>query len=185
GTGPESIVFAHGLLWNSRLYDPQVAVFKSRYRCITFDFRGQGQSEVTQDGYDMDTLAGDAAALSGALNAGPCHFVGPSMRGFVGLRLAIRRPDLLRSLTLRGSSADAEPDENVPRYKRMAFIARWLGIRLMSNRVMKIFFAPKFLPDPARAAEREDVRRRLIANHVTGAHRATTGVVNRQPVYDE
>jgi pimeloyl-ACP methyl ester carboxylesterase len=42
---------------------------KERYRCITFDFRGQGQSAVTPSGYDMDTLAEDAAALIEALGA--------------------------------------------------------------------------------------------------------------------
>ena len=51
GAGPESIVFAHGLLWSGRMYDNQVAVLKQRFRCITFDFRGQGQSQVTERSY--------------------------------------------------------------------------------------------------------------------------------------
>jgi 3-oxoadipate enol-lactonase len=55
GRGPEAIVFAHGLLWSGRMFDNQVAAFKELYRCITFDFRGQGQSQVTRNGYDMDT----------------------------------------------------------------------------------------------------------------------------------
>src|SRR5438105_5649896 len=45
GTGPETIVFAHGLLWSCRMFDAQVALLKERYRCVAFDFRGQGQSE--------------------------------------------------------------------------------------------------------------------------------------------
>ena len=64
--------------------------WKERYRCIRFDFRGQGHSEVAASGYDLDTLTADVAELIGALNAGPCHFVGLSMGGFVGLRLALR-----------------------------------------------------------------------------------------------
>ena len=50
------IVFAHGLLWSSQMYEKQVAYFKSDYRCIAFDFRGQGQSQITKSGYDMETL---------------------------------------------------------------------------------------------------------------------------------
>lgn len=50
GTGPETIVFAHGLLWSGRMFDHQVNALKDRYRCIAFDFRGQGQSEVTASG---------------------------------------------------------------------------------------------------------------------------------------
>jgi len=75
GTGPETIVFAHGLLWSGRMFDRQVDALKDRYRCITFDFRGQGQSEVTATGYDMDTLAADAAALIEVLHCAPCHRV--------------------------------------------------------------------------------------------------------------
>jgi len=47
---------------------------------------GQGDTPASATGYDMDTLAGDAIALVGALDAGPVHWVGLSMRGFVGMR---------------------------------------------------------------------------------------------------
>ncbi len=104
GPGPETIVFAHGLLCNTHLFDHQVGALKDRYRCIAFDFRGQGQSEVTKSGYDMDTLTEDAAGLIRALKAGPCHFLGLSMGGFVAMRLALRHPDLVRSLMLLSCS---------------------------------------------------------------------------------
>src|SRR5262249_22014148 len=96
GPGREPIVFAHGLLWSGRMFEAQVAALKGRYRCITFDFRGQGQSEITRSGYDMDTLADDARALIEALGIAPCHFLGLSMGGFVAMRLAARRPELIR-----------------------------------------------------------------------------------------
>lgn len=41
-TGKPVMMFAHGLLWSTRLYDAQVAYFKDRYRCIAFDFEGKG-----------------------------------------------------------------------------------------------------------------------------------------------
>jgi 3-oxoadipate enol-lactonase len=58
GTGPETILFAHGLLWSGRLFDRLVAALQEHFRCITFDFRGQGQSQVTASGYDMDHCTG-------------------------------------------------------------------------------------------------------------------------------
>ena len=63
GSGVESIIFVHGVLWSGRMFDDQVDALKDRYRCITVDLRGQGQSEVTQSGYDIDTLCEDVAAL--------------------------------------------------------------------------------------------------------------------------
>jgi 3-oxoadipate enol-lactonase len=124
GTGPETIVFAHGLLWSCRMFDAQVALHKDRSRCVAFDFRGQGQSEVTRSGYDMETLYEDAVALIGKLGCAPCHFLGLSMGGFIGLRLAARRPDLLRSLILLEASSDPEPSEHVAKYRQLTFVAR-------------------------------------------------------------
>ena len=100
GSGAETIVFAHGLLWSGDMFAAQVAALKDHFRCVTFDFRGQGQSEIALSGYDMDTLTDDAAALIKVLDCGSCHFIGLSMGGFVGLRLAIRQPELISSLPL-------------------------------------------------------------------------------------
>jgi pimeloyl-ACP methyl ester carboxylesterase len=134
GAGSDTVVFSHGLLFSGRMFDAQVEALADRYRCVTFDHRGQGGSGVTASGYDMDTLAADAAALIEALGLAPCHFVGLSMGGFVGMRLAIRRPELLRSLALLETSADPEPEENVPRYRLLNFVARWFGLRLVAPR---------------------------------------------------
>lgn len=185
GTGPETIVFAHGLLWSCRMFDDQVAALKDRYRCIAFDFRGQGQSEVTRNGYDMETLYEDAAALIEALDCAPCHFVGLSMGGFIAMRLAARRPDLVKSLVLLETSPDPEPAENIPKYRQLAFIARWLGLGLVVDRVMPIMFGQKFLNDPARAARRSQWRQRMSKNHRIGVTRATIGVITRRSIYDE
>lgn len=185
GTGNETIVFSHGVLWNCRMFDDQVNALKARYRCIAYDLRGQGQSEVTPTGYDMDTLSDDAAALIEQLKAAPCHFVGLSMGGFIGMRLAARRPQLIQSLILMETSADPEPTENVPRYKMLNRVARWLGLGLVANRVMPIMFGQKFLTDPMRAPQREQMKRRMIANHRIGITRAVAGVYTRKGIYDE
>lgn len=185
GTGPEAVVFAHGLLWSGRMYDHQVAVLKERFRCITFDFRGQGQSQVTDTGYDMDTLTEDAAALITALECAPCHFVGLSMGGMVGMRLAIREPSLIKSLVLLETSADPEPAENIGRYRLLAFIARWIGLRFAAGQVMPIMFGEKFLKDPARKQLRQDMQAALIRNHRVGITRALAGVIARASIYED
>jgi pimeloyl-ACP methyl ester carboxylesterase len=185
GAGPETIVFAHGLLWSGRMFEYQVEALKDRYRCITFDFRGQGKSEVTDTGYDIETLYEDAVALIERLQCAPCHFLGLSMGGFVGLRLAIRRPTLLKSLMLLETSADPEPEENIGRYRLLGFIARWFGLRLVANRVMPIMFGRTFLEDPERKRQREEWRQRMVSNHRIGITRALEGVISRGSVYDQ
>lgn len=167
------------------MFDGQVNALKDVYQCITFDFRGQGQSEVTASGYDIDTLSEDAAALIDALQCAPCHFIGLSMGGFVGLRLAIRRPHLIRSLILVETSADPESEETARRYRLLSFVARWFGLRIVVDRVMPIIFGKKFLSDPARAELSQQWRQRILANHRIGITRAVPGVITREGVYDQ
>src|SRR5258706_2488998 len=159
----DPVVFSHGLLWSGRMYDAQVAQLKSRWRCITYDHRGQGQSPPSPRPYDMDDLAVDAAQLIEKLGAKPCHFVGLSMGGFVGLRLAIRRPELLRSLVLIESAADAEPRLNVTKYRAMSLVTRFFGYKPLLGAVMKIMFGRAFRTDEARTAERKVMEERLLA----------------------
>jgi 3-oxoadipate enol-lactonase len=185
GGAGETILFAHGLLWSGRMFEEQVARFKDRYRCVTFDFRGQGKSEVTDGGYDMDSLTLDAVELIRKLECGPVHFAGQSMGGFVGLRLGIRHPDLLRSLIIIESTSDPEPEENLFKYKTLNFIARWLGFGLVAGQVMPIMFGKKFLEDPDRAERRAHWRRQLVGNDRMGTTRAVRGVYEREGVYEK
>ena len=77
------------------------------------------------------------------------------MGGFVSMRMAIRYPQLLRSLILMETSAKAEDEEKSGRYKLLGFVSRWFGIRAVLGQVMRILFGQKFLNDPAREAEKK------------------------------
>ena len=138
GSGPETIVFSHGLLMDHTMFEPQRAVFEKQYRVIAYDHRAQGLSDDPgygaagghspdrQYGYDMDTLADDAAALIKALHAVPCHFAGLSMGGFVGMRLAAHHPELIRTLTLMNTTATREKTVNRLKYVMLAQFVRLL-----------------------------------------------------------
>lgn len=188
-TGPgstgQTIVFSHGLLWSTALFAPQVAHLRGRYRVIAYDHRGQGRSaDDAAPSIAIDTVYADAVALIEALHLGPVHFAGLSMGGFVAMRLGARRPDLVRSLLLLETTADPEPAENVPKYRKLNFVARWFGLGLVAAKVMPIMFSQDFLTDPARAAERYEWRARLVANR-RSIWRAVNGVIDRPGIYDE
>jgi pimeloyl-ACP methyl ester carboxylesterase len=183
GGGGPAIVFSHGLLLSTRLWDAQVDALRSDFRCIAYDHRGQGRSEVPDARcIDMDACAGDAAALVEALGVAPCHFVGLSMGGFVGMRLAARRPELLRSLSLLETSADPEP--NAAKYRLLNVVARFVGPWAVAGRVMPILFGRSFLSDPVRAPERERWRA-VIAGNRRSIWRAVNGVIERQGIHEE
>ena len=92
------VVLGHGLLFSTTMWREQVAVLRSSYRCVTVDWRGQGATPPAADGYDMDSLYDDLVGVIEHLDVGPVHYLGLSMGGFVGQRLAARRPDLVRSV---------------------------------------------------------------------------------------
>lgn len=185
GSGRETIVFAHGLLMNHTMFEEQINALKDQYRCIAFDFRGQGKSEVSKEGYDMETLFLDTAELIQQLNAAPCHFAGLSMGGFVGLRLGIRKPELLKSLILIETSADPEPDKNLPKYKTLNFIARWFGLKLVINQVLPILFAEPFLTDPEKRSKLKIWKKNILSNHRIGITKAVKGVIYREGVSNQ
>jgi 3-oxoadipate enol-lactonase len=185
GDGPEVIVFSHGMLISGVMFDPQVAALSRRYRCVVYDHRGQGRSAVPKSGYDMDTLTEDAINLIETLKIGPCHFVGVSLGAAVGLRLALRRPDLLRSLILISGNADPEPGKSRARYWRLNFLARLFGLKLAVGRVMPIVFGQTFLNDPKRAKERNFWRRQIAAGDRYGVTRTVTGIIERDGLYAE
>lgn len=184
GAGP-AVVFSHGLLWSGRMFDEQVAALSARYRCITYDHRGQGRSATASAPYDMERLAADGAALIEKLGAAPCHFVGLSMGGFVGMRLAIERPQLLRTLTLVESAADAEPRWNIPKYRVLSLIGRFFGYRPVLPAVMRIMFGRTFLGDPARTGLRRKMEAELLALQAERLDAALHAVVSRRALSDE
>lgn len=178
-----TIVFGHGLLFSGLMFQGQVEALRDRYRCVTIDWRGQGRSPQAASGYDMDTLAEDAVAVIESLNA-PVHYVGLSMGGFVGIRLAARRPDLVRSLTLLDTSAGPEDLSNVSKYRLLARIYRLVGMKPLKGQVAPIMFGPKFLADPSSNEPVAEWMRVLGECQRKGMQQAIYGVTDREPAYD-
>lgn len=181
-----TIVFGHGLLFSGWMFHHQVAALRGRYRCVTLDWRGQGQTPATPSGYDMDTLADDAAALIESLDVGPVHYVGLSMGGFVGQRLGARTGELLRSLTLLDTSADPEPTRSRIEDKLLAAAYRALGmIAPLRSQVSPIMFGPTFRKDPAAQATIAEFYTRLARCDRSGMRKAVLGVADRAAIYPE
>jgi pimeloyl-ACP methyl ester carboxylesterase len=152
---------------------------------VTVDWRGQGESNAPPGDFDMDTLTLDAIALIEHLGVGPVHFAGLSMGGFVGMRIAARRPELIRSLTLLDTSAGPEDPEKVSRYRLLARVYRLIGIKPVKKQVLPIMFAPSSLADPAFAAVVDEWVARLAKVKRPGMTKAVFGVADREPIDGE
>lgn len=82
GSHPQArvVLFVGGWSMPSNSWGYQMMALQRRgLRCIAFDRRGHGRSSDPGGGYDFDTLAGDIAAVIGALDLREVMLVGHSM----------------------------------------------------------------------------------------------------------
>lgn len=180
-----TVVLGHGLLFSGWMFQAQVEALRSDYRCITIDWRGQGDSPPAKTGYDMDTLAGDAIAVLEQVVGEPVHYVGLSMGGFVGQRIAARRPELLRSLTLIDTSAEPEASWPAIKYRLLATAYRYVGVGPMRRSVVKEMFGPTFRTEARHRATIDEWIAMLSRCDRNGIRRAVLGVADRAGVTDE
>lgn len=184
GQGAQTVVFAHGLLLDHHMFEAQRQALEGRYRVVAYDHRGQGDSAPAAGGYDMDSLTEDAVDLIRATQSAPCHFIGLSMGGFVGMRLAARYPELLRSLTLLNTSAMPETLLQRLRFRAMQAFVALFGPGPLLPQVLPVMFGRSFRADPQRRAQLE----RWI-HHVRSLPRRIVGpvggVIGRPAIIDE
>lgn len=106
--GPEDapwMVFSNSLATDIALWDAQVAQFCGRYRCLRYDQRGHGGTEVPPGPATLTQLTDDAAALMERFGARQAVFVGVSMGAATGFDLAARYPDRVARLVASDGQA--------------------------------------------------------------------------------
>lgn len=182
GDGPETVVFSHSYLFDHRHFEHQIEALARHYRVIAFDHRDHGQSDRVDAGYVLDDLVADAISLIERLDVGPVHFVGLSTGGFVGMRIALKRPELIARLVLMDT--DAGRDGFVGRLRNFALLTalRFVGVAPLVGTAMRLMFGRRFLGDPERRDEAEMWRRRLGENEAGALIRFARAILARDDV---
>jgi pimeloyl-ACP methyl ester carboxylesterase len=124
GDGP-AVLLTHGYSATGRMWKPQIEAFKDRYRIITWDMRGHGETESPDDPaqYSEALTLGDMVGLLELLGEDKAVVGGLSLGGFMSLAFHLAHPDMVRALVLCDTgpgyrNPDARADWNRAAEKR-------------------------------------------------------------------
>jgi pimeloyl-ACP methyl ester carboxylesterase len=119
GSGP-AIVFSHGILLDGSMFASQVAALRDRYRCITWDQRGHGNTAgETLAPFTYYDSAEDLAALLAFLDIDSAILAGVSQGAFLAMRCALVHPRIARALILIATQAGVDDPTTLQGYKTM------------------------------------------------------------------
>jgi 3-oxoadipate enol-lactonase len=130
------VVLSNSLGATRAMWDPQLPAFAERYRVVTYDTRGHGDSSAPPGQYTLDDLVDDLVALLDEVGARRAHVVGVSLGGMTAMRLAARNPERVHRLALLCTSAKVDPQPFLDRARAVreagtapiapAVVSRWL-----------------------------------------------------------
>jgi pimeloyl-ACP methyl ester carboxylesterase len=131
------VLCVHGMSGAATNWTDLMAELAPGFDCAALDLPGSGFSPppVTGAGYSVSGMAGTVIRLIETLDAGPVHLIGNSMGGSVSVRVAARRPDLVRTLTL---ISPALPDLRV---RRTALHFPVLALPFVGERLVRWYIA--------------------------------------------
>ena len=112
GTGPP-IVFLHAFPLNRSMWVPQEAVLSQRFRTISVDLRGLGESDAPYWRYSMEQYARDVRGILAGLGIEKALFVGLSMGGYLEFALYRMYPEMMLGVVLADTRAEADKPEQV------------------------------------------------------------------------
>jgi len=135
GTDAPALLLVHGSTSDYRSWQHQVRPFAARFRTIAVSLRHcyPEQWDGIGDDFTVEQHAADLAAFIDRRRLGAIHVAGHSRGGCVALALALRRPELVRTLVLAdpGGLDGLLPD--TPEGARMARETAQMFAQLRAN----------------------------------------------------
>jgi len=96
----QPIIFIHGYGAKKEIWKPQIKDICRKYKTITFDLRGTGESDRPDIPYTMKMLAEDIHGLMKAIEINKAHIVGRSFGGMIAQHFALMYPNKVDKLIL-------------------------------------------------------------------------------------
>lgn len=112
------VVLIHGLGMDRHMWKSQVDGLSQRYRVVTYDNIGHGETEKPTGPYNLSLFADQVCDVANKAGLDKFALVGFSLGGLIAQTFALTHPDRLGALVIMNAVYDRTPEE------RAAVIAR-------------------------------------------------------------
>ena len=135
------VIFTHGYAGTTKSWEEHVAVFSKKYRFITYDMRGHGQTEAPKDLslYTQDIVVEDIYQLLLHLGIKKAVVGGLSLGGYLTIHFYHQHPEMTAAIILMGTG---------PGYRTPEKARDWNQTRLDCARVLETKGIQGFLDSP-------------------------------------
>lgn len=131
GDGDKTILFIHGFIFDSSLWQRQIPALAGDYKIIVPDLRGFGESTDCDGMITMESYVDDLFEILKETGIKKPVLAGLSMGGYAALRMAERSPEKFSGLILFDTRATADSDE--------AKLKRATGVRILQQGGLKTY----------------------------------------------
>lgn len=151
---PLLLIMGHG--WPRQMWARHLPALTNRFRVITFDNRGVGETVTAAKSWTIQDMAADAVAVLDAAGVDRAHVYGVSMGGGIAQVVALEYPQRVGSLIL-GCTA---PEGARRRFAVLKLLPRLVPTLLSGKeaRLMAVGRAMVYGPATDRARILEDIR---------------------------
>jgi len=96
----EPVALLHGALEGGAIWDFAAPALATQHRVLVPDRRGHGRTPDVLGAYTYSAMADESIAFLEQVAGRPAHLIGYSDGGAIALEVALRRPELVRSIAL-------------------------------------------------------------------------------------
>ena len=173
------VIFLHAFPLNRRMWEGELLALlgEGRYRLVALDWRGFGESEITNGISSMELFADDVAGLMDALGIQNAILCGLSMGGYAAFAFLRKYPQRVAGLILADTRPGADTPEAQANRENVAQIAETRGTGAIAD-----LQVPRLLSEYTRRHHPEvEARVRQLIDEATpqGIAAASRGMAQR------
>ena len=131
----DCVIMIHGFAMDTRIFDMQFELFAERFRCVRYDLRGFGKSDLPTGPY---STLDDLRIMLDRLGIEKACIIGLSLGGSLAVEFALTCPQRVTGLVLAGSTLRGYPysDDYVQEFLYYRKIARRKGIAVAQTEML-------------------------------------------------